>query len=92
VKVKAELLRQVLDDYVMTAKEFAREMEVDVSEVEKMLSGETVGADTARKFICYIGPIEAERIIDWAAMCRKSPYACEADGECGDGGGSNDGN
>jgi len=65
MKVKKKLLRRLLDDYVMSAAEFARDMDVDVSEVEKMLNGEKVGERTARRFIAYVGPIEAERLIDF---------------------------
>ena len=41
MKVKEKLLRRVLDDYVMTAKEFARDMETDAAEVEKRGCGFT---------------------------------------------------
>lgn len=64
MKVKEKLLRQLLDDYVMSAAEFARKISVNVSEVEKMLNGEKVGVTTAKKFIAYIGPVTAKRLID----------------------------
>ena len=75
MKVKEKLLRRLLDDYVMSGAEFAREMGVDVSEVEKMLNGEAVGVNTARKFIGYIGADKAQRLIDWDAMGKKNPLA-----------------
>ena len=38
MKIKKELLWRLLDDCVMSGAEFAREMGVDVEEVEKMLA------------------------------------------------------
>ena len=72
MKVKKELLRELLDDYVMSGAEFAREMGVDAEEVEKMLNGERVGENTIRKFIGYVGPVAARRLIDRDAA-GKSP-------------------
>ena len=86
MKVKEKLLRRLLDDYVMSSAEFARETGVSVEEVEKMLNGERVGVNTAKRFIAYLGADEAARLIDWKAIGKVNPLAC------GDGkGGENDG-
>jgi len=79
MKVKWKLLLQLLKKHGLTAGAFARDAEVEVSEVEKMLDSRSVGETTARRFIAYVGPIEAERLIDWAAMGKKNPYDCAAD-------------
>ena len=71
MKVKEKLLRRILDDYVMSGAEFAREMGVDASEVEKLLNGEKVGADTAKRFVAYLGPVEARRLTDLNASGNK---------------------
>ena len=96
MKVKGKLLQRLLGKHGMTVEDFARDAEIDVSEVERMLNGESVGERTARKFIVYVGPIEAERLIDWTAMGVRNPFDCEADAErgdgCGENGGSNHGN
>jgi len=79
MKVKGKLLSQLLKKHGLTAGEFARDMEVEASEVMKMLGGESVGETAARRFIAYVGPIEAERLIDWAAMGKKNPFDCAAE-------------
>lgn len=83
MKIKGKLLSRLLEKHGLTAADFARDVEIDVSEVDKMLNGEAVGERTARKFIYYVGPIEADRLIDWAGMNKKSPFACGADGKGG---------
>jgi len=95
MKVKGKLLTRVMEQYRMAAACFAQEMGVDVEEIEKLLNGESVGERTARAFLCYFGPHNAERLIDWKAMGKKNPFDCEADhmsaanegGVCADGGG-----
>ena len=95
MRVKGKKLRQLLNDYVMSNAEFARDMGVDVSEVEKMLNDESVGAETTRKFFGYLGPIEAERLIDWK-RCRTGATVRQAltvqphDANDDDGGGEGD--
>ena len=79
MKVKRKQLSRLLKKHGLTADAFARDMEIETSEVKRMLAGESVNEATARKFIVYVGPIEAERLIDWAAMGKRNPYDCEAD-------------
>ncbi len=68
MKIKKELLQAFLDKYGITAAILARDMGVAVAEVEKLLCGETVNEDTARRFIYYFGADEAVKMIDWAAI------------------------
>jgi len=79
MKINEKKLRQILDDYVMSGAELARDMGVDVSEVEKMLNGETVGKSTAKKFIAYFGATKAGRLFDWDALGKNNPLADEPD-------------
>lgn len=74
VKIKKELLQAFLDKYGITAAILAREMGVTVAEVEKLLSGETVNEETARRFIYYFGADEAVKMIDWAAIGKQNPF------------------
>ena len=92
MKVKVKLLQEHLKGKGMTAADFARDAEIDESEVGKMLGGAAVDFDTARRFILYFTADEAQLLIDWDALGKENPLACEADGECGGGGGSDDGN
>lgn len=75
MKIKKELLQAFLDKYGITAAILARDMGVSVAEVEKLLSGETVNEDTARRFIYYFGADEAVKMIDWAAIGKENPLA-----------------
>lgn len=75
VKIKTELLQAFLDKYGITAAILARDMGVAVAEVEKLLNGETVNEDTARRFIYYFGADEAVKMIDWAAIGKENPLA-----------------
>ncbi|GHV04105.1 hypothetical protein FACS1894211_16750 [Clostridia bacterium] len=79
MKVKKERLLQFLKESEMTATDLAREMGIDVSEVEKMLNGEAVCRKTAERFIHYFGADLAQRYIDWKAIGKKNPLACKAD-------------
>jgi len=81
MKVKRELLLKYLKKNNMTAADLAREIGVSLAEVEKMLNGETVGVNTARKFIRYFTADEAQRLIDWEAIGKENPLVCEADKE-----------
>jgi hypothetical protein len=49
-----------------------------------MLDGKAVGVNTARKFIRYFNPETAQRLIDWDAIGKTNPLACDADAERGD--------
>lgn len=79
MKVKTKMLQAFLQTKGMTKEVFAEEIEVNLSEVEKMLNGEAVDEKTARKFIYYLGAGEAQRFIDWKAIGKTNPFACGAD-------------
>lgn len=74
MKVKTELLQAFMQKYELSAAILAREMGVTVAEVEKLLSGETVNEETARRFIYYFGADEAVKMIDWAAIGKQNPF------------------
>ena len=48
-----EKLRSYLESENLTAQDFARRLSVEQSEADKLLAGERVGYDTARKPICW---------------------------------------
>ncbi len=75
MKIKKELLQAFMDKYGITAAILAREMGVTVAEVEKLLNGETVDENTARRFVYYFGADEAVKMIDWAAIGKQNPLA-----------------
>jgi len=81
MRIKGKLLQRLLEKHDMTAAAFARDMGVRMSEIEKMLNGEVVDVYAMRKLIFYIGPREAERIIDWEAIGIKNPLADETNDE-----------
>ena len=71
--IKKELLQAFLDKYKISAGILARDMGVNVAEIEKLLRGEAVNEPTARRFIYYFGADEALIMIDWAAMGKQVP-------------------
>lgn len=71
--VKKELLQAFLDKYGITAEILAREMHVDIQEIQTLLNGGAVNEATARKFIYYFGADEAMKMIDWAALGKAIP-------------------
>ncbi len=73
MKVKKELLQAFLDKYNITAAILARDMGLQVADIETLLRGEAVNEATARRFIYYFGADEAAEIIDWAAMGKQVP-------------------
>lgn len=73
--VKKEKLQAYLDERNLTRAEFAKRLGVEVSEVDKMLSGEPVDYDTARKFIYYLKANSAQHYVDWQATGVKNPLA-----------------
>lgn len=75
MKVKKELLQNYLDEHELTAAMLARNMCVNAEEVEKLLNGETVNEETARRFIYYFGADNAAKFIDWAAIGKENPLA-----------------
>ena len=73
MKVKKELLQAFLDKYKISAAILARDMGVNVAELETLLRGEAVNEATARCFIYYFGADEAAKMIDWAAIGKQVP-------------------
>lgn len=68
-----EKLRSYLESENLTAQDFARRLGVEQSEVDKLLAGERVGYDTARKFIYYFNGVIAQHYIDWDATKKENP-------------------
>lgn len=77
--VKKEKLQSYLDERKLTRAEFANKLKVGVTEVDKMLSGEPVGYDTARKFIYYLKAERAQHLVDWEAIGVKNPLTEESE-------------
>ncbi len=75
MKIKKELLQAFLNKYGLSATILAKEMGVTVEEVKKLLNGEAVKEDTARRFIYYFGADEAVKMIDWSAIGKENPLA-----------------
>ena len=50
-------------------------MNVEQSEANKLLAGERVGYDTARKFVYYFRGVIAQHYIDWEATEAVNPLA-----------------
>lgn len=72
--VKKELLQAFLDKYSISAKILAQEMCISQAEIEKLLNGETVSEETARRFVYYFGADESAKMIDWSAMGKENPF------------------
>ena len=77
MKIKKELLQDYLDEQEITATILARNMGINAAEVEKLLNGETVDENTARRFIYYFGADNAAKFIDWAAIGKENPLAAK---------------
>lgn len=75
--VKKEKLQSYLDERNLTRAEFAKRLGVEVSEVDKMLSGEPVGYETAKRFIYYMKAHRAQHLIDWKAIGIENPLASD---------------
>lgn len=82
--VKAQKLQAFLDKCGFTRKDFADKLGVDVIEVDKMLGGERIGYDTARKFVCFLKADRAQYLIDWDKLSIENPLAQGCDDDCGD--------
>lgn len=81
MKIKQTLLREYLKARDMTPEILAAAMDVHVSEIEKLLAGDAADIKTAQCFIEYFGADTAQALIDWDAIGRENPLACEADKE-----------
>ena len=73
-----EKLRSYLESENLTAQDFARRLGVEQSEADKLLAGERVGYDTARKFVYYFRGVIAPHYIDWATEA-ENPLAEESE-------------
>lgn len=73
MKIKKEILQAFMTKYDISVATLADELNVEVSEIEKLLSGQSVDEITARKFICYFGVDEARELVDWQAMGKPKP-------------------
>ena len=63
-----EKLQSFLKAKKLTSHDFAQLLDVDRSEVDKLLAGERVGYDTAKKFIYFFKGEVAQHYIDWDGM------------------------
>lgn len=79
MKIKVTKFLEYLNKIKMTVYGFAQETEIDISEIEKLLNGDAVDEHTARKFVMYLGADVAQGFIDWKAIGKVNPFACEAD-------------
>lgn len=77
MKIKKELLQEIMDKDKITIETLARDMCVNATEIEKLLNGEEVNEKMARQFIYYFGADEAARLIDWAAIGKENPFDVE---------------
>lgn len=75
--VKKEKLQTYLDKHGFTRTEFAVLLGVETAEVDKMLCGEAVGYDTAKKFIHYLKAARAQHYIDWSVIGVENPLAAD---------------
>ena len=74
-----EKLRLYLEAEHLTDQEFAMRLGVEQNEADKLLAGERVGYDTARKFIYYFNGVIAQHYIDWDATKKENPLSEESD-------------
>ena len=74
-----EKLRSYLEAEHLTEQEFAMCLGVEQSEADKLLAGERVGYDTAKKFIYYFNGVVAQHYIDWDATKKENPLAEESE-------------
>jgi len=76
VKVKGNVLRQVMKRYGVGVADLARGMGVDASEVQKMLNGEVLDIETSRKFMNFFSAGNVQYLVDWPAIGKTNPLAC----------------
>ena len=68
-----EKLQEYLEEENLSEKDFARRLRISQSEANKLLSGERVGYDTAKKFIYYFQGVIAQHYIDWESTEAENP-------------------
>lgn len=71
--IKQDKLKHFLEAKKLSKNEFAIMLDVEQSEVEKMLNGKQVGIFTARKFVKFFKADLAQHYIDWEKMNIKNP-------------------
>ena len=79
--VRKEKLQVYLEKRKLSRSEFAGLLGVAPSEVDKMLCGEAVGYDTAKKFIHYMKAERAPHFVNWEAIGKENPLAGEYESE-----------
>lgn len=70
-----EKLKSFLKQQGWTAERFAEELDVEVSEVEKMLNGEYLNVDISRKVVMFFKVPLVLHYIDFAKTGVESPFA-----------------
>lgn len=68
-----EKLQCFLKGKKLTSQDFAQLLDVDQKEVDKLLAGERVGYDTAKKFIYFFKGEVAQHYINWDGMGIENP-------------------
>lgn len=61
------------------AKGLCGQARLDIIEVDKMLDGERIGYDTARKFVYFLKADRAQYLIDWDKLSIGNPLARDCD-------------
>lgn len=77
--VKADKLQALLEKRGITRKDFADKLGVDVSEVDKMLRGENLEYETARRFVYFFKANRAQHLIDWDKLGIENPLEQDYD-------------
>lgn len=72
-----EKLRLFLDAKNLSEQDLANLLDVDKEEVDKLLNGERVGYDTARKFIYFFKGELAQHYINWEATGAANPLSAD---------------
>lgn len=76
-----EKLRSFLETKKLTDQDFAQLLGVEQSEADKLLAGERVGYDTAKKFIYFFKGEVAQHYIDWDSTGVENPLGKKVKGE-----------
>ena len=72
--LKGEELETKLNASGKTVGDFANALEIEMEEAYKLLSGDKIGYEFARRFINHYGAEFAHLYIDWKAMGMSDPY------------------
>ncbi len=70
----ADKVKMFLKQQGWTPERFAEELDVEVSEVEKMLNGEYLDVDTARKFVMFFKVPLVLGYVDFTKCGVKNPF------------------